>query len=182
MSDPAERLDRRASEAPNLRFAVFELDLANEELRRAGVRIRLAPKPFRLLALLAQSGGRLVRREVIRRHLWAGERFGDFDGGINALVREVRRALGDRASSPRFIATERHRGYRFVVPVEALPASAGDLSGATHREPGPRSGSPFRWDRALALIVPLAVTGALWATVGRTVRPAAAPAPPPPPG
>ena len=146
-----------------LRFATFELDLADEELRRAGVRVRLAGKPFRLLVLLATSSGRLVRREVIRRHLWAADSYGEFDQGINTLVREVRRALGDRAVSPRFVATEPRRGYRFVAPVETVRRRPTAPPPAAER--GQRPLLHAGLDRLLGVAVPLLVAGGLLAAL-----------------
>jgi len=46
-----------------LRFGIFELDLRTGELRKSGKLVRLAPQPFRLLALLASKPGELVTRE-----------------------------------------------------------------------------------------------------------------------
>jgi hypothetical protein len=37
-----------------VRFGNFEEDLRNEELRRAGIRIRVQAQPFRMLALLLE--------------------------------------------------------------------------------------------------------------------------------
>lgn len=104
-----------------LRFGRFELDPLGGTLRRGGARVRLTPQPARLLTLLALRAGELVTRPEIRDHLWAPDVHVEVDQGINAVVREVRRTLGDDAASPRFIATVPRRGYRFVAPVERLP-------------------------------------------------------------
>ena len=106
-----------------LGFAGFELDPARFELRRAGTRIPLAPQPFDLLWLLASRRGALVGRDEIRGALWGGETFVEFDGCVNFCVRELRKALGDDARRPRFILAVRGRGYRFVAPVEVVPAA-----------------------------------------------------------
>ncbi len=56
-----------ASAAPlQIRFGVFELDLRNGELYRSGVRVRLQPQPFKVLALLAcRAGNRLEARRAL---------------------------------------------------------------------------------------------------------------------
>jgi DNA-binding winged helix-turn-helix (wHTH) protein len=102
---------------PVLRFNEFELDIDARELRRRGRRVKLAPQPFRLLALLAGSDGRVVDRETIRKQLWSGT-FVDFEHGLNFCVCEVRRALQDRAERPKYIETLPKRGYRFLAAVE----------------------------------------------------------------
>jgi DNA-binding winged helix-turn-helix (wHTH) protein len=48
----------------------------------------------------------------------AGDTFVEFDRGLNTAINKVREALGDSATSPRFIETVPRRGYRFLVPVE----------------------------------------------------------------
>jgi DNA-binding winged helix-turn-helix (wHTH) protein len=104
-----------------LRFVDFELDARRFELRRAGTTVPLAPQPYDLLWLLASRQGALVEREEIRRALWDGATFVEFDGCVNFSVRELRKALGDDARAPRFIQAVRGRGYRFLAPVEIVP-------------------------------------------------------------
>jgi DNA-binding winged helix-turn-helix (wHTH) protein len=104
---------------PVLRFDDFELDTDARELRRRGRKVRLAPQPFRLLAILVQSEGRVVDRETIRKQLWEST-FVDFEHGVNFCVREIRRALRDRAERPKYIETVPRRGYRFMAAVNAV--------------------------------------------------------------
>jgi DNA-binding winged helix-turn-helix (wHTH) protein len=107
-----------------LRFDDFELDIAARELRRKGRRIRLAPQPLRLLALLAASEGRIIDREAIRKELWNSTHV-DFEHGVNFCVREIRRALRDRAERPKYIETLPRQGYRFLASVDALKRNSG---------------------------------------------------------
>jgi hypothetical protein len=44
------------------------------------------------------------------------------DEALTQCIKELRRALGDDAASPRFIETVPKHGYRFVAPVEPMPA------------------------------------------------------------
>ena len=115
-SDPAEARCRRL----RLRFGSLELDAARFELRRDGTRIPLAPQPWDLLWLLASREGALVTRAEIRHLLWGTETFVDFDGSVNFTVRALRQALGADAREPRFIASVRGRGYRFLAAVEVI--------------------------------------------------------------
>jgi len=116
--------------APLLRFGGFELDRESAELLRSGRRVHLSPQAFQLLLLLADRPGVLVAREEIRRALWADGTFVDFEAAVNACVSQIRGALGDKATSPRFIETLPRRGYRFVAPVEhVVPAAAAASTG-----------------------------------------------------
>src|ERR1044071_5125267 len=99
------------------RFGVFEVNPATGELRKSGVRIRLQEQPFQvLLALLERSGG-VVTREELQQKLWPADTFVDFDHSLNSAVNKLREALGDSASSPRYIETLARRGYRFLAEV-----------------------------------------------------------------
>jgi DNA-binding winged helix-turn-helix (wHTH) protein/tetratricopeptide (TPR) repeat protein len=105
------------------RFGSFELDGRSGELRKNAELVKLSPQPVKLLALLAQHSGEVVTRDEIRRQLWAEGTFVDFDQGLNFCIRQIREALGDEATSPRYVETLPRRGYRFLMPVES-PAAA----------------------------------------------------------
>jgi DNA-binding winged helix-turn-helix (wHTH) protein len=101
-----------------LRFGIFELDTRARQLSREGRLVRLQPKPFKLLCLLAESRGALVSREEIQKALWDSDTFVDFDQGVNFAMKQVREALGENADRPLYIQTVPKRGYRFLAPVE----------------------------------------------------------------
>jgi len=99
------------------RFGVFELDLSAGELRKSGVKLRLQGQPFQVLALLLEHAGDVVTREELQQKLWPSDTFVDFDHSLNTAVNKVREALGDSASSPRYVETLARRGYRFIAEV-----------------------------------------------------------------
>jgi DNA-binding winged helix-turn-helix (wHTH) protein len=101
------------------RFGVFELDLNTGELRKGGVKLRLQGQPVQVLTLLLERAGDVVTREELREKLWASDTFVDFDHSLNTAINKVREALGDSASSPRYVETLARRGYRFIAPVQA---------------------------------------------------------------
>jgi DNA-binding winged helix-turn-helix (wHTH) protein len=100
------------------RFGVFELDLSAGELRKSGVKLRLQGQPFQVLALLLARAGEVVTREELQQKLWPSDTFVDFDHSLNTAINKVREALGDSASSPRYVETLARRGYRFIAPVQ----------------------------------------------------------------
>src|SRR5262245_58313316 len=109
-----------------LRFGVFEMDLRSGELRKEGMLVKLAHQPFELLALLARRPGDVVTREEIRRVLWGDGIVVEFDQRLNTCVKQIRAALNDDADVPRYLETLPKRGYRWLMPVEAL--GAGDAT------------------------------------------------------
>lgn len=128
------------------RFGVFELDLSAGELRKSGVKLRLQGQPFQVLALLLARAGEVVTREELQQKLWPSDTFVDFDHSLNTAINKVREALGDSASSPRYVETLARRGYRFIAPVQARSESeaappSGDREGSAATLAASSSGS-----------------------------------------
>ena len=122
-----------------LRFGTFELNLVTHKLRKADVLVRLAPQPFRLLALLAGHTGQLVTREEIQQQLWGDNVSVDFQQAINHCIRQIRTALNDNADSPLYVETVHRCGYIFLAPVESKAVSAPVL-GVQESKSGMQSG------------------------------------------
>jgi DNA-binding winged helix-turn-helix (wHTH) protein len=107
------------------RFGVFEMDELTGELRRDGrIQPRLREQAARILLMLLERPRELVRREELRERLWSADTFVDFDHGLNTAINQLRAALGDDSSNPRFIQTLPRKGYRFIAPVETSSAGA----------------------------------------------------------
>ncbi len=106
------------------KFGVFELDLSAGELRKSGAKLRLQGQPFQVLVQLLERAGEVVTREELQEKLWPSDTFVDFDHSLNTAINKVREALGDSASSPRYVETLARRGYRFIAPVQG-PEIAG---------------------------------------------------------
>jgi DNA-binding winged helix-turn-helix (wHTH) protein len=102
-------------------FGVFQLDLNEGELRKAGIKVKLQDQPFRVLAVLVEHAGHVVTRDELRQKVWPSNVYVDFDQGLNSAIKKVREALGDAADSPRLIETVARHGYRFISPVSAVP-------------------------------------------------------------
>jgi len=100
-----------------LRFGVYELNLATEELRKDGLPLKLSPQPFKILTLLASRAGQLVTREEIEKQIWGNETYVDFEHGLNQCIKQIRNALNDNTDKPLYVETLPRRGYRFLAPV-----------------------------------------------------------------
>jgi DNA-binding winged helix-turn-helix (wHTH) protein/TolB-like protein/Tfp pilus assembly protein PilF len=103
-----------------LKFAAFELDLVQEELRRGGLLIKLSPQQFRILRFLVERAGQICSRDDIQRAIWGSETFVDYDRSLNVSIAQIRAALNDDSEAPRFIQTVPRRGYRFLAPVDSV--------------------------------------------------------------
>ncbi len=106
-----------------IRFGVFELDVRSAELRKQGRKIRLEGQPVHILICLLENPGELVTREELHRRLWPADTYVNFEHGLNAAVKRLRRALDDSADNPRFVETLPRRGYRFLAPIQIINAA-----------------------------------------------------------
>src|SRR5205814_3158978 len=77
--------------------------------------------------------------------IWGRDTHVDFERGLNFCAAQIRGALRDSASSPRFIETIPRRGYRFIAPVRR------------DRDLPPERGRSFRGAAALLVIAVAAV-------------------------
>jgi Tol biopolymer transport system component/DNA-binding winged helix-turn-helix (wHTH) protein len=100
-------------------FGPFEADCWSQEIRKQGVRLRIAGQPFQVLRMLLERQGELVTREELHKALWPSDTFVDFEHGLNAAVNKLRQVLSDDPENPRYIETVPRRGYRFIAKINA---------------------------------------------------------------
>lgn len=81
----------------------------------------LEPLPARVLEYLAARPGQVVSSDELVEALWPRKFVGD--SPVYRIIAELRRALGDDASNPRYIKTIRKRGYKLIA--ETRPVIAG---------------------------------------------------------
>lgn len=120
------------------RFDRFALDPLDRQLTRDGVPVELNARYLDALTLLVGEPGKLVSKERFLAEVWRGVPV--TDEALTQCIRTLRRALGDKAASPRFIETVPKHGYRFISAVERLdpePGPAPEVSAGLepHAEP-----------------------------------------------
>src|SRR5262249_9703108 len=98
------------------RFATFEVDIQAQELRKAGLRLKLTGQPFQVLVILLEKPGTVVTRQELQKRLWP-DTFVDVDHNLNTAINKIREALGDSSDNPRFVETLPRCGYRFIAPM-----------------------------------------------------------------
>ena len=76
---------------------------------------RLEPRAMDVLVRLSASAGETIAAEQLLVEIWRGTFYGD--NPVHKAIAQIRRALGDTSSTPRYIETVRKRGYRVLVPV-----------------------------------------------------------------
>ena len=81
----------------------------------AGRRVELTVTEYELLRLLSMNAGRVVTNESLLRRVWGNHDSNDAKP-VRTFVKQLRRKLGDDASRPAYILTERGVGYRMATP------------------------------------------------------------------
>jgi Tol biopolymer transport system component/DNA-binding winged helix-turn-helix (wHTH) protein len=110
-------------------FEGFLLDARSRILLRDGAVVRLTPKAFDTLLVLVKRGTQLVDKEQLLKEVWPDTYVEE--GNLSRNIHELRKALGDDSSEPRFIETIPKRGYRFVAKVNARALSTAPADIAT---------------------------------------------------
>jgi len=158
-----------------VKFGVFEVDLQAGEVRKAGMRQKLAGQPFQVLQALLEHPQEIVTREDLRERIWPGNAFIDYELALKKAVNRLRELLGDSAESPHFIETVPRRGYRFIgiiTPPLSVPADSGEHTMGAVEMTGPpidelrsKTWKPSKLLGSLALACVAAVV--LWSNVDK---------------
>jgi len=125
-------VDELKRETRIFHFGVFEFDTSGELRREGRKEPRLRDQAVQVLSMLLERPREVVTREELRERLWLSDTFVDFDHGLNTAINQLRNALGDSATSPRFIQTVPRRGYRFIAPVEMTVSGITALAASTN--------------------------------------------------
>jgi two-component system KDP operon response regulator KdpE len=111
-------LQHRRSQSPDrprrIEVGPVCIDLDAGLVTRWGQPVRLTRTEYRLLEILATSGGRLCTSRSLSEHLW-GAGSEQKRRSLGNHVASLRRKLDD-PSVPELLVTEPGIGYRFVVP------------------------------------------------------------------
>ncbi|MFN8483356.1 MAG: response regulator transcription factor [Anaerolineae bacterium] len=86
------------------------VDLENRRVTKSGDIVNLTPTEYKLLAVLAETPGRVVSREQLLSRVWGDEYLGDTDY-IKRYVWYLRQKIEDDPSNPEYVLTDRGFGY-----------------------------------------------------------------------
>ena len=92
-----------------LRVGDLEIDLLTREVRRAGRRVDLLPREYRLLEYLARHSQKVVTRTMLFEEVW-GYHYDERTNVIDVHIGKLRRKL-DEGGLPSMIHTVRGLGY-----------------------------------------------------------------------
>ena len=111
------RRDGNAGDAGDVdvvRFDGLSIDSGRHEVRVDDDPVELTSLEFQLLATMAEAPGRVFTRRQLIERVWGWDFYGD-ERLVDVHIGNLRRALGDSADEPRFVATVRGVGYKCVA-------------------------------------------------------------------
>jgi two-component system KDP operon response regulator KdpE len=123
------QLRRASPPGDRLRFSDLTIDTTRRRAIQGGREVRLTPREFAILELLARSAGRPVTNPQIVDRVW-GPGHAVTPDAVRVHIASLRRKLEPDPSMPRYLVTEPWVGYRFIAePMEEPTRPAGHLSG-----------------------------------------------------
>lgn len=109
----------RAPMWQRIQIGDFEIDPTTRRLQRLGGEVvHLSNRPFKVLLHLIAHRERLVTRTELLDLFWDGRDV--YEDALTRCLSTVRKALGDRDGSPRYIETRWAEGYRFIGPCRQM--------------------------------------------------------------
>jgi DNA-binding response OmpR family regulator len=97
-----------------MRFGALTVDIGAHTVVVDDTEPDLTALEFDLLVALGSEPGRVLSRRQLIDHVWGWDFFGD-ERVVDVHIRNLRSKLSDDPADPRFIATVRGVGYKFVA-------------------------------------------------------------------
>jgi two-component system KDP operon response regulator KdpE len=102
------------TEKGHLKAADLTIDYDRRRVLRGETEIRLTPKEFELLSLLARNHDRVLTHRTILKEIW-GSNAVEQPEHLWTLVAQLRKKIEPDAANPRYVLSEPWVGYRFVT-------------------------------------------------------------------
>ncbi|MBL8435834.1 MAG: two-component system response regulator KdpE [Zoogloea sp.] len=102
------------AEAAVVCFGDVEVDFSRRQVTRSGVRIKLTPIEYRLLATLITHAGKVMTHRHLLREVW-GPVYSESSHYLRIYVGHLRHKLEADPAQPQHFLTETGVGYRFQL-------------------------------------------------------------------
>ena len=110
--------ERRFSAQPKFQFGELEINFPARRVMVQGEDVRLTPREYQLLRILAGHAGQVVTHRQIITAVWGAESNADAQF-VRVLMAQLRQKLEADPASPTLLLTEPGIGYRLACEEEA---------------------------------------------------------------
>ncbi len=107
------RAPNTAGSPTTIRCEGLEIDLARRQVLLDEEPVRITKTEWAILEQLVTNPGKLLTHTELLRRVW-GTQYSTENEYLRVYIGQLRKKLGDAASSPRFILTEAGIGYRWI--------------------------------------------------------------------
>ena len=94
----------------------LSIDYDARRVEVAGNAVELTATEYQLLRVLSMNAGRVLTFDSLLRQAWRGRKSAGDPKLVRAVVKRLRRKLGDDATNPTYVRNERGVGYRMPKP------------------------------------------------------------------
>jgi DNA-binding response OmpR family regulator len=101
------------NQPPTLKEADLEVDRQQMSVRQNGTDLHLSAIEFKLLWALMSQAGRVFTREQLMESIYDSQHPVVFDRTIDGHIKKLRKKLGDKPKTPRYIESIFGVGYKF---------------------------------------------------------------------
>lgn len=105
------------AEETEIRIGDLQIDLMRRIVTLRGERIKLSPKEFNLLKVLAMNAGKLLTHKYLMQQVW-GEAYSDDNQYLRIYIAQIRQKLEKDPARDQFIINEPGIGYRLEEPTK----------------------------------------------------------------
>lgn len=102
---------RRLAQQPSVRVGDLEVDLAARRVTVMGEEVRLTPREYDLLRVMARNAGSVLTHAQIITAVWGGIHESEAQH-VRVLMAQLRSKIEEDPSNPRWLLTETGIGYR----------------------------------------------------------------------
>jgi two-component system KDP operon response regulator KdpE len=113
---------QKSGGTPVVTIGRLEIDVPRRKVVRDGVEVKLTPKEFDLLALLARHAGKVVTHKQILNAVWGPAHEADTQY-LRVYIGQLRQKVERDQAEPSVILTEPGIGYRVAEPEDAIVAA-----------------------------------------------------------
>jgi two-component system KDP operon response regulator KdpE len=100
-----------------LEAGALRIDVPSHEVKLNGELVRLSPKEFDLLVVLARAAGRVCTHRQLLEKVWGPSHREDVQY-LRVYIGQLREKLGDAQGVPQYIVNEPGIGYRLIVKAD----------------------------------------------------------------
>ncbi|MEW6456805.1 MAG: response regulator transcription factor [Acidobacteriota bacterium] len=94
-------------------FRNIHLDFKKQEAYKAGKKIKLSPKEFKILKFFVSHEGEVATRDMLLNEVWGYEVF-PTTRTVDNFILSLRKKIEDNPSKPKHILTIHGSGYKFI--------------------------------------------------------------------